>query len=175
MSSLIHAEVGADGMLRLSVDVETYRRWRACDDEEGGAKLGPLDAVAYFMEDHYYTLVDRANGSWWLHDDNTDRAWWIDEVQAKCLEVRGHTELFPTDKPFSKVAYGWLVGELSRGDVLAKTYEAVCKALDDVPEELREEATNYVEAMLSVRGTVGEIYLEPGANGRLKTMWRKKS
>lgn len=77
MGFMINLDRLPGDQLKLSVDVAEYREWR-CDynnDMECASVLGPLDSIAYWMEDHGFTLTTVDAGDheeWVLRDDFLD-------------------------------------------------------------------------------------------------------
>ena len=106
---MINLERLPGDQLKLSVDVAEYREWR-CDynnDMECASVLGPLDSIAYWMEDHGFTLTTVDAGDheeWVLRDDfldDDDPRWLtgqepvygITEQDANLLETTGSVTL----------------------------------------------------------------------------------
>jgi len=90
--------------LKLSVDAAEYREWRNdFVDNNDEPPMCPLDSIAYWMEDHGFTLTTVDAGDheeWVLRDDfldDDDPPWLngkepvygITQAQADALEVDG--------------------------------------------------------------------------------------
>lgn len=90
--------------LKLSVDITEYREWRHdFVDSDDEPPMAPLDSIAYWMEDHGFTLTTITAGDreqWVLRDDfldDDDPRWLtgqepvygITHEQADALEVDG--------------------------------------------------------------------------------------
>ena len=72
---MINLERLPGDQLKLSVDVAEYREWRHEYNDDIEPELGPLDAIAYWMEDHGFTLTTVDAGDheeWVLRDDFLD-------------------------------------------------------------------------------------------------------
>lgn len=101
---MIKLERPEGDQLKLSVDVAEYREWRHdVADSNDEPPMGPLDSIAYWMEDHGFTLTTADAGDhkeWVLRDDfldDDDPRWLAGEEpvygvtheQAAALEVHG--------------------------------------------------------------------------------------
>lgn len=101
MDFMINLDRLPGDQLKLSVDVSEYRAW--CSDDDGEPHMGVLDSIAYWMEDHGFTLtyVDAGDHKEWvLRDDfldDDDPSWLtgdepiygITEEDAILLEATG--------------------------------------------------------------------------------------
>lgn len=75
MGFMINLDRLPGDQLKLSVDVAEYREWCHEYNDDIEPELGPLDSIAYWMEDHGFTLTPVDAGDheeWALRDDFLD-------------------------------------------------------------------------------------------------------